>query len=74
VVNSSHKSWRVSGTYWYVSKRLRSASATVVATFPSLGADQGFSPGRSITDPYNRQTNTIGQSRFVAGYSPSFVG
>jgi hypothetical protein len=74
VVNSSHKSWRVSGTYWYVSKRLRSASATVVATFPSLGVDQGFSPGKSITDPNDRQTNTIGQSRFVAGYSPSFVG
>jgi hypothetical protein len=74
IVNSSHKSWRVSGTFWYVSKRLRTSSATVVATFPSLGVDQGFSPGKSITDPNDRQSNTIGQSRFVAGYSPSYMG
>jgi hypothetical protein len=74
VCNSTRKSWRVSGTFWYVSKRLRTSSATVVATFPSLGVDQGFSPGKSITDPNDRQSNTIGQSRFVAGYSPSFVG
>lgn len=74
VVSAGMKSWRVSGTYWYISKRMRSASATAVAQFTSPGVDQGFSPGKSITDPASRATNTIGLSRFIAGYSPSFVG
>jgi hypothetical protein len=74
VCNSSNKAWRVSGTFWYLSKRLRSASSGAVAQFTSPGVDQGFSPGKSITDPNDRQSNTIGLSRFIAGYSPSFVG
>lgn len=74
IANSSHKLWRVSGSYWYLSKRLRTSSAAVLTNYPSIGADQGFSPGKSIADPYVRQFNTIGQARFTAGYSPSFVG
>ncbi|HQR07039.1 MAG TPA: hypothetical protein PLN21_09465 [Gemmatales bacterium] len=70
--NSSNKAWRVSGTYKYVSLKLRTSSAAVKSQYNYV--DDGFSLGKAITDPSARAENIIGQSRFIAGYSPSFVG
>jgi hypothetical protein len=71
--NSSNKAWRVSGTYKYISKMLRTSSAAVKGQYGNY-TDQGFAVGKAITDPSARAENTIGQTRFMAGYSPSFVG
>lgn len=70
--NSTNKAWRVSGTYKYVSLKLRTSSAAVKSQYTYI--DDGFSLGKAITDPSARAENIIGQSRFIAGYSPSFVG
>lgn len=72
IANSTNKCWRISGTYWYLSKGLRTASLSTKSQYTYT--DEGFAMGRSITDPNTQPSNTIGQTRFVAGYSPSFVG
>lgn len=72
IANSTNKCWRISGTYWYLSKKLRTASTAAKSQYDYV--DDGFAMGKSITDPNTRASNTIGQTRFVAGYSPSFVG
>lgn len=72
IANSTNKCWRISGTYWYLSKKLRTTSTDAKSQYDYV--DDGFAMGKSITDPSTRASNTIGQTRFVAGYSPSFVG
>lgn len=72
VCNSANKAWRISGTYWYVSKKLRTSSLEAKAAFDYV--DQGFAMGKAITDPDGRATNTFGLTRFVAGYAPAYSG
>jgi len=72
ICNSTSKAWRVSGTYWYLTKDLHTSSAQVRSQYS--GVDAGFAVGKMMYDPSARAANTISQSRFVAGYSPSFVG
>lgn len=71
IANSTNKTWRISGTYWYGQKKLRTASLAAKTQFDYV--DQGFAMGRSITDPSVQAANTVGLTKFVAGYSPSFV-
>lgn len=71
IANSTNKTWRVSGTYWYGQKKLRTASLAAKTQFDYV--DQGFAMGRSITDPSIQNANTVVLTKFVAGYSPSFV-
>lgn len=72
ICNSTNKAWRVSGTYWYMSKKLRTSSLDAKSQFGYT--DEGFAFGKSITDPDSRTANVVGLSRFIAKYSPSFVG
>lgn len=76
ICNSTNKAWRVSGTYWYMSKKLRTSSyeARTQFGYDPNDINNGFAFGKSITDPDSRTANVVGLSRFIAGYSPSFVG
>ncbi len=62
ICNSTNKSWRISGTYWYLSKKLRTSALTIKSQFDYV--DDGFAIGKSITDPSARADNTIGLTRF----------
>lgn len=71
IASSTMKTWRISGTYWYLTDKLVTASALEKANFDYT--DGGIPMGGNITDPYDQSDNTINQSKFTAGYSPSFV-
>jgi hypothetical protein len=72
ICNSSNKSWRISGTYWYACRALHTSSITEKTRFDYV--DGGIAIGKSITDPSTRAANTVNITKFAAGYSPSYVG
>lgn len=71
ISNSTMKSFRFSGTYWYACLGLHTSS--VVETAYYTYDDQGFAMGKVISQSGGQEENTVGQARFTAGYSPSFV-
>lgn len=70
ICNSNLRAWRVSGTYWYGQKKLHTASLATKSRYDYT--DRGFAVGKSIADSASQPANTIGLTRFVAGYAPAY--
>jgi hypothetical protein len=68
VANSSSKTWRITGTYWYLCKKLQTSSLQAKTLFDYT--DQGRAAGRLVTDSYPRASNVIGLLTFKEGYVP----
>lgn len=66
IINSLLRGWRFTTTYYYLCKKLHTASTIARAQFS--GVDNGFAIGRGINDPNIQEA--LGLARFMDGYTP----
>jgi hypothetical protein len=66
IINSLLRGWRFTTTYYYVCKKLRTASEVARSQF--AGTDYGLAIGTSVNDPYVQES--VGFDNFETGYVP----